>query len=78
MTKLEILGKTCLLLANKVEEIFPFALKEISTGFSVEVFIEMERDILNALRFKLTPNTLYFWFDLAVKLCDVFVTEELH
>ena len=36
----------------------------------------MERQILQALKFKLVPDTLVFWFDLAVQLWDAFVKIE--
>ena len=36
----------------------------------------MEREVIRLLNFKLLPDTLYFWFELAVKLWDVFVEQE--
>jgi hypothetical protein len=33
----------------------------------------MEREVLSVLKFKLLPDTLFFWFDLAVQLWDLFV-----
>ena len=36
----------------------------------------MEREVVSVLKFKLLPDTLYFWFELAVKLWDVFVYQE--
>lgn len=36
----------------------------------------MERDVVSVLKFKLLPDTLYFWFDLAVGLWDIFVRRE--
>ena len=34
----------------------------------------MERKVVSVLKFKLLPDTLYFWFDLVVKLWDTFIT----
>ena len=36
----------------------------------------MERDVVQVLKFKLLPDTLYFWFDLAVQLWDIYVSRE--
>ena len=33
----------------------------------------MEKEVITVLRFKLTPDTLYFWLDLGVQLWDQFV-----
>ena len=33
---------------------------------------DMERKVMMKLKFKLVPDTLYFWFDLVVKLWDHF------
>ena len=34
----------------------------------------MERRVVSILKFKLLPDTLYFWFELVVKLWDTFIT----
>ena len=44
--------------------------------YSIEEVEQMEREVVSVLKFKLLPDTLYFWFDLAVKLWDVFVVHE--
>ena len=36
----------------------------------------MEREVVSCLKFKLMPDTLYFWFDLSVKLWDLYVSQE--
>lgn len=36
----------------------------------------MEVEVVQTLEFKLLPDTLYFWFDLAVQLWDIFVRHE--
>lgn len=36
----------------------------------------MERDVVSVLKFKLLPDTLYFWFDLVVGLWDIYVRRE--
>ena len=33
----------------------------------------MERSVVSTLKFQLLPDTLYFWFDLGIKLWDTFV-----
>ena len=36
----------------------------------------MEREVVSVLKFELIPDTLYFWFDLAVRLWDLFVEHD--
>ena len=36
---------------------------------------EMEKSVLNVLKFKLTPDTLLFWLDLGIRLWDLYVEE---
>ena len=33
----------------------------------------MERIVVSILNFKLLPDTLYFWFEIVVKLWDMFI-----
>lgn len=44
--------------------------------YSIQEIEQMEREVLNVLKFKLIPDTLNFWLDLSVKLWDLFVEYE--
>ena len=37
----------------------------------------LEQEVVTELKFKLLPDTLYFWFELATKLWDLFVINEM-
>lgn len=73
---LELLGKTSLFIAMKIEEIVPLRLEEVCYPFEARCVEPMEREMLNVLNFKLLPDTLYSWFELTVKLWDLFVDFE--
>ena len=68
----------------KIEEVDLVSLRDILRPaqsnirpvFSIQEVEQMEREVVSVLKFKLLPDTLYFWFDLAVMLWDVFVSHE--
>jgi len=77
---LKLLGITCLHVAMKIEEVDLVSLRDIlrpppncPPDFSISQVEQMEREVISVLKFKLLPDTLFFWFDLAVQLWDVFV-----
>ena len=71
-------------IAMKIEEIDLVSLRDILRPmqantrpvFKVEDIEQMEREVVSVLKFKLLPDTLFFWFDFAVRLWDIFVTHE--
>ena len=71
-------------IAMKIEEIDLVSLRDILRPmqantrpvFQVHEVEQMERDVVQVLKFKLLPDTLYFWFDLAVQLWDIYVCRE--
>lgn len=71
-------------IAMKIEEIDLVSLRDILRPmqantrpvFQVHEVEKMERDVVQVLKFKLLPDTLYFWFDLAVQLWDIYVSRE--
>ena len=74
------LGIACLYLAMKVEEVDLVSLRDVlrpqaerPPEFSSEEMVKLERDIVRTFKFKLLPDTLIFWLDLAVRLWDIFV-----
>lgn len=83
-TELQKLGLTCLHIAMKIEEVDLVSLRDIlrpmqpntSPIFQATDIEQMEREVVSVLKFKLLPDTLYFWFDYAVKLWDLYVTHE--
>ena len=77
---LKLLGITCLHVAMKIEEVDLVSLRDIlrpppncPPDLSISQVEQMEREVISVLKFKLLPDTLFFWFDLAVQLWDVFV-----
>lgn len=67
----------------KIEEVDLICLKDIlkpgphlKPVFTVSDIQILERKVLEVLKFKLLPDTLNFWFDLAVKLWDLFVVHD--
>ena len=64
----------------KVEEVDLTSLRDLlkvhqnlPPDFTIHQVESMEREVIKVLKFKLVPDTLYFWFELAVQLWDVFV-----
>ena len=78
----QLLGVACLFIAMKIEEVELNSLGKILAEsqsncppiITVEKVSEMERSVVKALKFKLLPDTLYFWFDLGIQLWDTFIT----
>lgn len=84
LDKLLLLGLTCLHIAMKMEEVDLVSLRDMLTAnrnqpqiFSNDSVAQMEREVVSVLEFKLIPDTLYFWFDLAVQLWDLFLRVDL-
>ena len=76
-----LLGVTCLYIAMKMEEIELFNLHGFlqfvrrcnRVEFSEQEVEAMEYKIVTTLKFKLQPDTLYFWFEVAVQLWDIWL-----
>ncbi len=75
-----LLGLTCLHIAMKIEEVDLVSLRDMLTAnrdkpqiFSNNLVAQMERQVVSVLKFKLIPDTLYFWFDLGTRLWDLFI-----
>ncbi len=73
LDRLMLLGLTCLHIAMKMEEVDLVSMRDMLTASrsSPQIFpnshVErMEREVVSVLKFKLIPDTLYFWFDLGI------------
>lgn len=73
---LKLLGIACLQIAMKIEEVDIRDVKASLSALDKIQLEKMERQIVTQLKFKLFPDTLYFWFDLAVKLWDTFISQQ--
>ena len=67
----------------KMEEVDLVCLRDIlKPGPNLKPFYQVkdielkERKVIEVLKFKLMPDTLNFWFDVAVQLWDLFVMQE--
>ena len=71
-------------IAMKMEEVDLVSLRDILNPnrnqpplYSNSHVEQMEREVVSVLKFKLVNDTLYFWFDLAVQLWDLYLQVEL-
>jgi hypothetical protein len=73
---LALLGCSALYLAMKMDEVELRRVSEFARmagrEYSSEDIGRKERDIVNALKFRLLPDTLFFWVDLVMKSWDDF------
>jgi len=84
LSLLQKLGLACMHIAMKIEEVDLVSLRDIlrpmqantSPIFKVGEIEQMEREVVSILNFKLLPDTLYFWFEYAVKMWDLYVSHE--
>jgi len=76
---LQLIGVTAVYMASKVEEVFVPAIKLFSksTNYSSSIrrICNMEREMLNTLRWRLHPVTLITWADWYTKQWDVYADE---
>lgn len=71
--QLQLIGITCLLIAAKVEEIYPPKVSEFAYvtdgACTEEEILKMELSILKALKWELSPVTINNWLSTYLQLC---------
>ena len=79
--KLQLVGITCLFIADKYEEIYPPELKDhvdiTDKAYSKEDILNMEIDILKELKFDITYPTSLRYFEIFFEITKNFINKEV-
>ena len=79
--KLQLVGITCLFIADKYEEIYPPELKDhvdiTDKAYSKEDILNMEIDILKVLKFDITYPTSYRYFEIFFEITKNHINKEV-